>query len=295
MTSIHVTTTVKWSAIGSKTYACAFSNLRTTTEHDIREFIVSKLNNPTYELSVIELFMDDGTPHPGGVQPIEMGGYLYKAFSNLSSTTDDIITDIGYTTYCITLLDNDITAMNSTTSKMNSLNFNDVQYGPIDMYCADITNTASTGDSYKMHLGEIMIFSESDFKGQLVPFTLTYQYGAVATHAGTPTTALQDGTTGFVRWETRPTASYIKYATIVPVSSYGSIKIFPSRKAYSFDTRLVTTDSGKEYLIPSWYTPEWDAYWLAVGPHTDRYQAQGYNMPIDGANDAGMYMSTNLV
>ena len=123
MTSIHVTTNVHWPVIGSKTYACAFSSLNTSTEHDIREFIVNRLNNPIYELSVIELFMTDGSRHQGGEQPILMSGYLYKAFSDLSSSTDDIIGNIGYTTYVLTMLDGDITAMNTTTSSIKLLNF----------------------------------------------------------------------------------------------------------------------------------------------------------------------------
>lgn len=120
MTSIHVTGEVTWANAGSKTYACAFSGARDALEHEVRAFIVPKINDPVFELSIIELLQTGGTRHPGG-GTATLSGYLYKAFVDASSTTDEAIgTDVSYTTYIVTLLEEDIAAMNATTSGFQS-------------------------------------------------------------------------------------------------------------------------------------------------------------------------------
>ena len=119
MTSIRVSSQVSWDVSGSRTYTCAFRNAPVVADYDFRKFIVSKINDPTFALSVVELRTPEGSRHTGGTQLLE--GMLYKVFDTVPSLVDESIsTTETYTVFIMTWLVDDSLARNSSTSVVHS-------------------------------------------------------------------------------------------------------------------------------------------------------------------------------
>jgi alpha-tubulin suppressor-like RCC1 family protein len=216
-------------------------------------------------------------------------GPLYKKEINtneilyVQSPTSDIHHGRGMTFVVIPVnLNQETTAESSTVTEIP-------QESPIEIY---FKNATAPNLQNQIHLTEIRVMNGET----LVPFTVTYKYGVVDINdinsdLSTITSKLQDNSTGWIRWNTTTTTSFVKYLTIEPTGPYTSIKVFPGRITYCQTMQLKLVNTGKTVEVPAIKDDPTHAFYNEADLN---YQVVPWDSDITSTDTAGFYQYAKL-
>jgi len=106
-TTLRVMVDVTFEHANTVTYVCAFSNQSQVFEYELREFVINKIEDPLYEVSISKLTVSNEV-------------VLYESFDNINSNDKHKI-NMGqsYKIYTLTLVDG-LSVLNGTTSTISS-------------------------------------------------------------------------------------------------------------------------------------------------------------------------------
>lgn len=160
-----------------------------------------------------------------------------------------------------------------------------------------------------LHLSEIRLYSEHNWQGNVIPYTVSYylpggdyQIQGTGTYTSSVSNTvyqlgMQDGYWDWYRWHnTTLTTTYQKILTLVPdpgTSSVGSLKLYAGRVKYGPDVKIVyNTDDGQQIIHETLNLQSDSRFDGEIGHYPDALR--DWNASIDFSITSETYYDTSF-